>query len=510
MSWLRYFRRLSWDRERREEMDSYVQIETDENIARGMAAEEARLAAQRKFGNATLVREEIYRMNTFQFLDSTLRAARHALRALRHNPTFAVVAVLTLALGIGANTAIFSVVNGVLIKPLSYPEPDRLVAIWHAAPGMGIAGDLNCSPSMYFTYREQNHVFQDVGMWQSGGTTVTGIGDPEQVRTLWVTYGLLQALRVQPFLGRWFSEADDSPSGTNPAPIILTYGYWQRRFGGDKSVIGRTLTVDSRLNQIYDHRPVALISENMARELWGTPAAALGKRIHGGGLSAETPWREVIGVAEDVRNEGLQKNAPTIVYWPAFMANFYGSPRLATRAVVFSIRSERAGSESLLKDASQAIWSVNGNLPVFLIRTQQQLYDTSLAATSFTLVMLAIAGAMALLLGIVGIYGVISYVVSQRTREIGIRVALGARQGDVKRMFVRQGLVLASVGILCGLAASAGLTRLMTSLLFGVKPWDPATYTAVPVILVTAAVLASYLPARRAAAVDPAETLRAE
>jgi predicted permease len=890
MSWRRFLNRRKWDRERCAEIESCIQIETDDNIARGMPDDEARFAARRKFGNATLAREEIHRMNTIQLLDSLLRAARHAVRALRRNPGFTSFAVLTLALGIGANTAIFGVVNGVLIKPLSYPEPDRLVAIWHAAPGMDIAGDLNCSPSMYFTYHEQNHVFQDMGMWASGGTTVTGIGDPEQVRTLRVTYCLLQALGVQPTLGRWFSEADDSPSGTNPPPVILTYGYWQRRFGGDRSVIGRTLTVDSILNRIvgvmpenfrfygfdpeliqtlrfdpnrtsignfsfqgvarlkpgvtvaqanadvarmlptwidlwrrpplsrqtvenwrvrpalrplqqdvvgsatqalwvlmgtvgivlliacanvtnlllvraesrqqelairaalgarrgeiarelfteslilaclggalglglayaglrllaaigpsnlprlteisidwrvlgfaaaaslgsgalfglapilkyagpraatalrsggrtvsesrerhrtrnvlvviqvalaslllvgsvlmirtfdalhhvepgftapgelqtlrintppslvqdpervirmeeailrkiatvpgvasaafssdvpmdgvtswdnvgiedkdygaghlppprtfcfispgvfqtrgtrlivgrditwtdiYDHRPVALISENMARELWGTPAAALGKRIRGGGLSAEAPWREVIGVAENVRKDGLQKMAPTIVYWPAFMANFYGSPQLA----MLSIRSKRAGSESRLKDVSAAIWSVNGNLPVFLVRTQQHLYDSSLAATSFTLVMLAIAGAMALLLGIVGIYGVISCVVSQRRREIGIRVALGAQAREAKRMFIRYGLALAAVGIVCGLGASVGLTRLMASLLFGISPLDPMTYAAVPIILATASVLASYLPARRAAAVDPAETLRAE
>ena len=893
MGWRRFLIRTKWDRERREEIESYIQIETEDNIARGMAADEAGFAARRKFGNSALVREEIYRMNTIQFLESLLHAARHALRAFRHNPTFTSVAVLTLAFGIGANTAIFSVVNGVLIRSLSFPQPDRLVALWHSAPGMGVTGDLNCSPSMYFTYREEGRVFQDVGLWTSGGTTVTGVGDPEQVRTLWVTYGILQALGVQPVLGRWFSEADDSPTGTNPTPVILTYGYWQRRFGGDKSVIGRTLTVDTSLNQIvgvmpenfrfygfdpeliqtlrldrnrafignfsfqgiarlkpgitlaqanadvermlpiwtdlwrraplsrqtvenwrirpalhplredvvgstaqtlwvlmgtigivlliacanvanlllvraesrqqelairaalgagrgqiarelltesvmlgclggalglglayaglrllvaigpsnlprlaeisidwqvlaftaaaslasgvlfglapilkyagprkgtalrigrgamsqsrellrarnilvvvqvalaslllvgsvlmirtfvalrrvepgfarpgelqmlrinviqvrdadqvirmqnaileklaaipgvtsaafsstapmdgrnswdnvfvedkdygpgqlppprtfrfvspgffqtmgtrliagrditwtdiYGRRLVALASENMARELWGDPIAALGKRIRGPGPpGAGAPWREIVGVAADVYNEGVQKKAPAIVYWPSFMANFYGSPQFVIRAIVFSVRSNRAGNENFLKDIRQAIWSVNGNLPVFLVRTQQQIYDASLAAASFTLVMLAIAGVMALLLGIIGIYGVISYVVSQRTREIGIRVALGAQTGEVKRMFVRYGLVLAVVGIVCGLGASIGLTKLMASLLFGISPLDPMTYACVPAILVTAAVLASYLPARRAAAIDPAETLRAE
>jgi ABC-type antimicrobial peptide transport system permease subunit len=147
---------------------------------------------------------------------------------------------------------------------------------------------------------------------------------------------------------------------------------------------------------------------------------------------------------------------------------------------------------------------------VFLVRTVQDLYDQSMARTSFTLVLLAIAGAMALVLGVVGIYGVIAYAVTQRTREIGIRMALGAEPGGLQQMFVRHGLLLAGIGALLGLAAAAGLTRLMSSLLFGVKALDPLTYAGVAALLIAAAALASFFPARRATAVDPIEALRAE
>jgi len=140
----------------------------------------------------------------------------------------------------------------------------------------------------------------------------------------------------------------------------------------------------------------------------------------------------------------------------------------------------------------------------------QDVYDQSLARTSFTLVMLGIAGAMALVLGIIGIYGVMSYAVSQRRREIGIRLALGAQQSELRRMFVVSGLTLAGIGVAIGLGAAVGLMRLMKSLLFGISPLDPLTYAAVPLVLMAAAVLASYLPARRAAAVDPVEALRAD
>lgn len=153
---------------------------------------------------------------------------------------------------------------------------------------------------------------------------------------------------------------------------------------------------------------------------------------------------------------------------------------------------------------------MNANVPIADVRTVKEIYDKSLARTSFTLLMLAIAAGMALLLGIVGIYGVISYSVSQRTREIGIRMALGAQQGSLRRMFVRHGLLLTSIGVICGLAAAMAVTRLMSALLFQISPLDPITYLAVPVVLVAAALLASYVPACRATVIDPIEALRVE
>jgi ABC-type antimicrobial peptide transport system permease subunit len=192
------------------------------------------------------------------------------------------------------------------------------------------------------------------------------------------------------------------------------------------------------------------------------------------------------------------------------MDKFWGDAARATRGGVFVVRTKRAATESFLAEARQAIWSVNSSLPVFLVRTVQDLYDQSMARTSFTLVLLAIAGVMALVLGIVGIYGVIAYAVTQRTREIGIRMALGAQAPGLRHMFVRHGLLLAGIGAVIGLSAAAGLTRLMSSLLFGVKALDPLTYAGFAAILIGAAALASYLPARRATRVDPLDALRAE
>ena len=831
------------------------------------------------------------------WLDDLLRDLRYGLRVLNRQRMFAAVAVLTLAIGIGATTAVFSVVNGVLLRPLAYPEADRLVALRLLAPGApGIAdvsGDFRLSPSMFFTFAEQNRTFQHVGIWYAAAATVTGVGDPEQVRGVNVSHGTLQALGVTPVVGRWLSQADQQPNGQ--ARVMLAYGYWQRRFGGEPSVIGRSIIVEGetmeivgvmpaafrvldtdadlilplrfdrstlmlpgfgfqgiarlkpgttiqdadadigrmvpiwmnswpaakgvnprvyeafritpalrslhaevvgnvgdvlwivmgtigivllvacanvatlllvraegrqqelavraslgagrgrivrgllleslllalisgvvgvalaygglralvamgpanlpRLSEIsldvrslafalvisaacgllfgllpafrhggprvwsalrgggrtatgsrerhrarnvlvvtqvalalvllvssglmirtslalrsvapgftepasiqtvrisipsllvaepervarlqndvvdglsalpgvtsvgyasvmhmeglgtpwdaiqpegapplgseippmrvfkavsprffgstgtrfivgrdyewsdlYGRRPVVIISENLARELWRTPQQAIGKRLRAS--LPESPLHEVIGVVEDVRDNGVQQPAPAIVYWPALGGHLYrpGAPQVA-RAVTFAIRTSRAGSEALLNEIKQAIWAVNASLPLGSARTMQEAYDKSMARTSFTLVMLSIAASAALVLGLVGIYGVIAYTVSQRTREIGIRLVLGAQQAEVKRIFVRSGLALVGVGILAGLTAAVALTQAMASVLFGVDPLDPVTFAAVPLVLLTAALVASYVPARRVAAISPVEALKAE
>jgi putative ABC transport system permease protein len=878
----------------RAEIEEHIGMQTAENLRAGLAPVEARRQALLKFGNVEATKE-IYRdQRRLPFIETLLCDTRHALRRMRTAPAFTAAVIVTLALGIGANTAIFAVVDTILIRPLPYPQAEALVGVWHTAPGLpGLPGSLGCSPSMYFTYREENRTFQQFGVWSSSGVSVTGTSEPEMLRALFVTYGVLDAVGVEPLLGRWFSQPDDTPGSAET--VMLTYGYWQRRFAGDTSIVGRTLTIDSRphtvvgvmpeefrfqrdpelilphrferntlslgpfgsqgiarlrpsvtieqanadvarmlgvwlnawptppgmdrtpfqnarlapkiqplkqeivgdigtalwvvmgtlglvlliacanvanlwlvradarqqelairaalgagwgriaremlvesmtlgvlggalglglayaalrilvakgpdtlprlheigidplvlafafavsllsgalfgvipvlkyarprvatalqgvsrtvtqgrehhrarntlavvqvalalvlligcglmirtfqqlrsvqpgfthpeeiqilhstipeaiakepehvmrmqheildklaaihgvtsvgfanaaplesflgggnpvyaedktlaegqvlpLRQIrriapgffktmgtrviagrdltwadlYQKRRVAIVSENLAREWWGVPHAALGKRIREAG--AADPWREIVGVVEDVHDNGVDVKPPEFAYWPALMDRYIwgGENGFAVVSGMFAIRSNRTATEGLLAEAQQAIWSVNGRQPVFLVTTLKALYDQSMARTSLTLVMLAIAGGIGLVLGIVGIYGVIAYVVSQRIREIGIRTALGAQPAGLLRMFVGHGLWLAGIGAALGLVAAAGLTRLMSSLLFGVTALDPVTYTAVSALLIVAGVLASYLPARRAIAVDPVQALRAD
>jgi predicted permease len=272
---------------------------------------------------------------------------------------------------------------------------------------------------------------------------------------------------------------------------------------GTPLVAGRDLT----WAETYEKRPVALVSENLAKEYWHDPAGALGKQIR---VGTTDDWREIIGVTRDVHEDGVNNPPPPTVYWPLIQDRFEGQPENVRRNVAYFIRSPRAGSADFMNEVQRMVWSVDSDLPLADATTLGVLFTKSMARTSFTLVMLCVAGTMALLLGIVGIYGVISYAVSQRTREIGIRMALGARRETLTAMFVRQGLWLTAIGIAIGLATSFLTMRLMTSLLFNVSPLDPWTYTVATACVIAIAWLACYLPSRRAAIVNPVNALRAE
>jgi predicted permease len=283
--------------------------------------------------------------------------------------------------------------------------------------------------------------------------------------------------------------------------IFISPGYL--RTMGTPIVAGRDLTWTDTYNKL----PVALVSENFAREYWGSPTEALGKRIR---TSSIDDWRQIVGVVGDVHDQSIDKPAGSAVYWPILLQNFEAEPLQTVRYGTFVVRSSRAGTESLLTEIRRAVWSVDAKVPLANVYTLNFLYDESLARTSLTLVMLGIAGAMALLLGAVGLYGVIAYSVSQRTREIGIRMALGAQRQDVMRPVLGEGVLVILMGVAVGVAGSLALTRFLSSLLYGVSPADPLTFTAVSILLMAVALAACYLPARRAMRVDPIVALRYE
>jgi predicted permease len=810
------------------------------------------------------------------------RDIRYVSRLFSRAPGFSSAAILTLALGIGATTTVFSIVSGVLLRPLPYPRSDALVRIVHSIGGIN---QPYFSDAIYLTYADNAQAFLDVGVWSPEATaTVTGLGDPEEVRVLKASRSVLTTLGVQAALGRWFTADDDAPG--SPDVVMLAHGYWQRRFGGDRNALARAITIDGRPHQIvgvmpagfrfggehdavlplrinraapspafrlvgvarmkpgvglpqasadvarilhiwfenakvnpavrtrwapaprllkqdvvgdvgtalwilmaaiavmllmacanvanltlvradarrrelsvraalgasrsriarqllteslvlafaggalgvglayggvraltaieptsvprlseiavdaralgfalaitmlsgvlfglapivkhrkfsspqalgaggrgdgptrerqrfqqalvaaqialalvllvaaglmirslhtlrqidpgfttpehlqtftvsipatlvrepehvtamqhelvnrigslpgvvstafttrvpmgadrsssaltiegrpddgrtppnrqikivspgvfqtlgtrllagrdfgwadlHERRNVAIVSEQLAREAWGHPEAAIGKRFREY-YDRLSPWWEVVGVVGDVHDDGADLPAPATVYWPAHpRQRMFGLAGYQTRRVTVVVRTERAGTDGLLHQVRESISSVNAALPLAEVDTLDDVYRRSMARTSFTLVALAIAAGMALLLGISGVYGVIAYAVSQRRREIGIRLALGAEARHVRRLFVRRGLAVVAVGLAIGVGAAVAAARVMRSLLFGIEAVDPLTFAAMPLVLAVVAGLASYLPARRAMSVDPIETLKAE
>ncbi len=819
-------------------------------------------------------------------MDELARDLRHARRTLARAPGFAAVVIITLALGIGATTAIFTVVDGVLLKPLPYPDADDLFAVYHRVPPLG-ADTVNHTSSTFLTYHAENRSFEQFGAWNPTEVVATGRDEPERVDAVAMTEGVLRALRAQPRLGRGFSEQDTLPGA--PMVVILTHGYWARRFGADEGIVGRDiriegqaaevvgvmppdfvflgeasslyvplhfdrnamptvlsfdyrvvarlaprttpeaaaadlerlipmsveryawlpaeqvqewqlginlrplkesvvqdsgavlwilqgtvglvlliacanvanlllvraegrrreialrtaigasrgrltrqflvessvltalgalaglalayaavpmmlrltpaalprageigvdarvllftllisavaavvfslfpiayygasdlvpalkegghgagsgrrrhrvrgalavaevalalvllvgaglmirsfqalrdvdpgfsdpgramifrlalpagdypdedralaayeaviariaevpgvthvgaisgLTMEGRSNQnsfmaqdvalgdegegvlrgaykamagdyfgaagipliagrsitwddIRERRRVGLVTETLAREFWGEPSAALGKQIR---HSGDDPWREVIGVVGDVRDGGLRSAPRSVAFWPVIVEDFLGFDVWLRRDMAFVVRTDRANPFDVLPQVRDAVGSVDPNLPLADIGTLDRVVARNMASTSFILAMLLLAAGVAVALGTIGIYGVISYVFSQRTREIGIRVALGATTGDVRGMVLRQGALIGVLGVGIGVGAAIALARFLTAQVYGVGTMDPATYLGASLAVGGVALLASYVPALRTTAVDPLDALR--
>ncbi|MGH9557707.1 MAG: ABC transporter permease, partial [Bryobacteraceae bacterium] len=350
---------------------------------------------------------------------------RHVFRRLGRAPMFSTVAILTLALGIGATTAIFSVVNGVLIKPLPYPHPEQLVGVWHIAPGVpGFADGVNCTPTMYFTYREQNRTFDAFGLWALGGASVTGIGQPEQVAAILVTYGWLQALGVQPALGRWFSQADDTPG--SPETVILSYGYWQRRFGGDKSAIGRTITMDSTPRIVIGVMPADFRFENAAMNVI-LPLRFDRDKLFLGNFSFQGVARLKPGVTLAQANADVARMIPIwINSWPvppgftrALFENAHIGPRL------------RLLKQDVVGDIGPMLWVLMGTILLVLL--------------------IACANVANLLL--VRAEG--------RQHELAIRAALGAGWGRIARELLLESVTLGLIGGAVGLGLAYVALRVL-------------------------------------------------
>jgi len=389
-----------------------------------------------------------------------------------------------------ALAAVLLVASGLMVRsfisirevPMGFTDPDTVLTFRVSIP-QAVVTDIDQVARMHEDITRRLEAIggvQSVGVTSSVALDQQSNNDPIWVEDVPATDGRIPPLRRMKYLGARYFESM-----------------------GGRIVSGRDFT----WTDVHNAAPVALLSENLAREYWGEPALAVGKRVR---RTPEAGWIEIVGVVGDERQDGATQPAPTTIYWPLKVSATIGGEAYVQRSVAFTVRSSRLQSEGFLADVQEAVWSVNPNLPLARVRTLRQMYDTSMAQTQFVLVILGIAASVTLLLGLVGIYGVIAYIVSQRRREVGIRMALGAQGASVQRIFVMRGLTLTAIGLTVGLAASAGLMQLLSSLLFGVQPFDPITYLVVVAGLGTVALVATWLPARQATRVDPMLALRSE
>jgi predicted permease len=354
--------------------------------------------------------------------------------------------------------------------PFSEVEDRAEMALTHERIARGI-GDLAGVESVGLANTIAMDGWNNVNPFYVDGVEPPGGGTPPSRRHNWVGEGYFETMQV---------------------PVLA----------------GRTITWED----IHNRAPVAILSESLAREYFDSPQEAIGHRV---AAQPNPPhWHEIVGVVADVREDGVDTDPPLLVYWPQVTLAFWeGNDPDAIqtwRYMGYAIRSSRVGTPDFYEEIRGVVASMNPNLPLRQMRPLTELMAGSIARTSFTMVLLATAAGVALILGLVGVYGVISYAVSQRGRELGMRMALGAEPKHVKGMVLGQGLMIFVVGAAVGLGLATALTRLMAGLLFGVEPVDPATFALVPFGLLVVALLASYLPARRAARVDLMEALRRE
>ncbi len=280
---------------------------------------------------------------------------RQVLRRLRRTPMFTAITLITLAAGVGANTVVFSVLEGVLLKPLPYPHSEELVGVWHTAPGINIP-ELNMSPSNYFIYREQGHSFQDIGMYQGDSVSVTGVGEPEQVRALDISDGTLAILGVQPALGRLFRHEDDVPGA--PETVILSNAYWRKKFGGDPGVIGRMLVVDGKDRQIIGVLPKGFHFLDGEDDALFTPLQFDRNKTNLGNFSYEALARLKPGVTLQQANADVGRMLPivesTFPAPPGFSIKLFRDARIGPNV--------RPLKQDVVGDVGKVLWVLMGSI----------------------------------------------------------------------------------------------------------------------------------------------------
>ena len=411
---------------------------------------------------------------------------KYAWRGLLQHPGFSVLAMLTLALGLGATTAIFSVVYGVLLQPLPYPQPDRLVAVWEVTRS---GNHTRLADPNFDDFRDRNHSFAALAKYRSGIAPVTGMAKPVRDGMF-----LLVNERENPRTLQEFDALAKQPERRGTADFcVVTPGYFQ------------ALGIPLRRGRGFDARDgigaphAAVINESLARSRWPNQDP-IGRTLQFGNMDGDLHLLTVVGVAADTHEDGPEAPPRPIVY-----ANLLQRSRSA-----FSVVIHTANDSPALVAAARAVLRAEAPAAPPRFRSFTQMYAAALRSRRFNLLLVGFFAPTALCLAVAGTYGVAAYGVAQRTREIGVRMALVAKPAHVVSLILREEARTALAGVAVGALCALTLTRAIQALLFGVSASDPLTLLSVAVVLAIVAGLACFVPARRATRVDPLVALREE
>jgi len=495
MGWGRFFRRRHWDEERARELESYLEMETDENIARGMAPGEARAAACRKLGNRTLVREEIHRMNTIGWLETLGQDLRYGLRVLRLNPAFAAVAILSLALGIGANTAIFQIFDAVRLQTLPVADPERLVEV-RIGERRGSTGSFNgrrpqLTNPLWERIRAEPRGFDGLFAWGNTSFELTTGGPSRTAQGLWVSGAFFDTLRVRPLLGRLLTPADDQRGCASPGAVI-SHPFWQREFGGDPSVVGKTIRLDGHALEVLGVTPPGFFGVEVG---WG------------------------YDVAVPICAEPILSGEQTVLdkphaWWLAVMGRLepgWSPERMTAQLAAMSpgIFQQTVSPAYNVTDAQTYLAFRLGAFPAGSGVSQLRgRYESPL------LLLLAIAG-LVLLIACANLANLMLARATAREREIAVRLAIGASRGRIIRQLLAESLLLATIGAALGALLAQVLSRALVSFLttqasgvfVDLQPgWRVLAFTAA--LAVATCLLFGLAPAVRATRTTPGAAMQ--
>src|SRR6266446_4669266 len=419
------FRKEQADQELNEELGAYLEMAAEEKMKQGMSRRDAVRAVRLERGGLELAKEVVRSGGWEFFVETCWQDLRYALRILRKSPGFTTVTVLTLALGIGATTAMFSVVDGVLLRPLPYPQPGGLVEVGLDLPGINQFNWPLC-PEDYFTFREQSRTFQDIGLYYTGfgaslySANVTGLGRPEHVPALGVTDEVLPILGVTPLLGRSFTRADDEPGSSDT--VMITYGYWRSKFGGDRSVIGKTIDLDGKPTTIIGVLPERFRFLDMTNVGMLLPLRP--RLLRGYNFFAVARLKPGVTLAE--ASADVARMIPMELEGFPEAAKFFKEARI--------VPNLQPLKQYIIGDAGKVLWVLMGGIGLVLL--------------------IACANVASLLL--VRVEG--------RQQELAIRAALGGSPGRIAGGLLLESLVLAVIGGALGLLFAYGGLRVLIAL----------------------------------------------